>query len=82
MPDTQALTAAIEAHLVAHPAAADTAEGVARWWLGSQGLAASKQDVEAALDELARVRRVRRVELADGNWLYCGAAAPIGKARH
>jgi hypothetical protein len=82
MPDPGTLIAAIEAHLAAHPAAADSAEGVARWWLGSQGLDAGVQEVEAALDQLVRRQRLRRVELADGNWLYCGGAASVGKAKH
>jgi hypothetical protein len=72
MTDTGALIAAIEAHLAAHPAAADSAEGVASWWLGAQGLAATARDVEAALAALVRQRRLRRVQLADGNTLYCG----------
>jgi hypothetical protein len=80
MNDTGALIAAIEAHLAAYPAAADSAEGVASWWLGSTRLAATASDVEAALAALVRLRRLRRVQLADGNTLYCGgdpSPAPV-----
>jgi hypothetical protein len=82
MPDPGALITAIEAYVATNPAAADSAEGVARWWLGLKGLDASVQEVEAALDQLVKRQRLRRVTLADGNWLYCGNAAAIGKPRH
>jgi len=65
---------AIEAHLASHPLAADSAEGVARWWLAAHGVVASTSEVERALATLVRRRRVRRVQLADGNTLYCGNA--------
>ena len=35
MPDTGTLIEAIEAHLAAHPLAADSAEGVTNWWLAT-----------------------------------------------
>lgn len=76
MTDTGALIAAIEAHLAVHPAAADSAQGVASWWVGAQGLATTTSDVEAALAALVRLRRLRRVQLADGNTLYCGCEPP------
>lgn len=66
------LTAAILAHLAANPTAADSAEGVARWWLGDRAGPASADEVRAALEALAREGRVRRMQLADGNTLYCG----------
>jgi len=74
MPDTGKLIEAIEAHLATHPLAADSAEGVARWWLAGHGVVASPRDVELALATLVRQRRLRRVRLADGNTLYCGGA--------
>lgn len=71
MNDTHTLVAAIEAHLAAHPSAADSAEGVARWWLGSSGVAATASEVEPVLALLVRRLRLRRVLLADGSTLYC-----------
>ena len=68
------LIQAIEAHLASHPLAADSAAGVARWWLGGQGVVASPRETEIALAALVRRRRLRRVRLADGNTLYCGSA--------
>ena len=74
MPTTGALIQAIEAHLAAYPQAADSAEGVARWWLAGQGVVATEPEVESALDLLVQQQRLRRVLLADGNTLYCGSA--------
>ena len=74
MPETGALIEAIEAHLAAHPVAADSAEGVVRWWLASRGVVASPEEVVLALAALVHQGRLRLVKLADGNTLYCGAA--------
>lgn len=74
MSTTGALIQAIEAHLQAHPQAADSAEGVARWWLAGRGVAATPMELEAALAALVQQQRLRRVQLADGNTLYCGGA--------
>jgi hypothetical protein len=70
------LTAAILAHLAANPTAADSAEGVARWWLGDRAGPVSVGEAQAALEGLAREGRIRRMQLADGNTLYCGSEAP------
>jgi Fe2+ or Zn2+ uptake regulation protein len=64
---------AILDHLDAHPHAADSADGVARWWLGV-GAAAAPADVRRALDELVARGRLRCVPLADGTHLYSSAA--------
>ncbi len=74
MPTTGALIQAIEAHLAAHPQAADSAAGVARWWLAGQGVVVTPQELEVALAMLVQQHRLRRVQLADGNTLYCSSA--------
>jgi hypothetical protein len=68
---------AIEAHLASHPLAADSADGVARWWVAAHGVVSSASVVEQALAMLVRQRRLRQVQLADGNTLYCGAAEAL-----
>lgn len=78
MPDPGKLIEAIEAHLASNPLAADSADGVARWWLAAHEVVASLQEVETALATLVRLGRLRRVTLADGNTLYCGDAAAHG----
>jgi hypothetical protein len=67
------LIATIEAHLAAHPQAADSVDGVAEWWVARRGVVASREEVEEALDTLVRQGRLRCVRLADGNTLYCSA---------
>ncbi len=47
-----AVTEAIEAYLTRHPEAADSVEGIARWWLSGDGLDASLEEVRAALGRL------------------------------
>lgn len=69
------LIEAIEAHLASHPQAADSAAGVACWWLAPQGVGAPLPQVEAALALLVQRQRLRRVRLADGSTLYGGPAA-------
>jgi hypothetical protein len=64
------LVQAIEDHLARHPQAADSPQGVARWWLGARAGQTTAQDVERALATLVARRRLRRVELADGTVLY------------
>jgi hypothetical protein len=65
---------AIEAHVARYPLAADSADGVARSWLVANGVTASQREVELALETLVRQGTLRRVQLADGSTLYCGAA--------
>lgn len=79
MCDLVSLIAAIEAHLESHAQAADSAEGVALWWLG--GMAASAQEVERALLSLVQRRVVRCVTLADGTSLYSSAGGGNGAGR-
>ena len=80
MPDTGTLIQAIESHLAALPQAADSAEGVGRWWLAAQGIVATPQELEQALAQMVQQRRLRCVKLADGNTLYCGARHKPGDA--
>lgn len=57
-------------YLGAHPLAADSAEGIGRWWLGACGAAATPEQVERALVHLVEGGLMRRVSLADGTVLY------------
>ncbi|MEO5658404.1 MAG: hypothetical protein ABIQ90_01225 [Polaromonas sp.] len=69
---------AILDHLARHPRAADSAVGVARWWLGAQGAAVGLADVELALRQLVSRHALRLETLADGTTLYSknGKLAP------
>lgn len=65
-----ALVDAILAYLSNHPQAADSADGVTRWWLARDGSAPSPSDVEEALATMVERGLLRRVELPDGTVLY------------
>ncbi|HUG24190.1 hypothetical protein [Piscinibacter sp.] len=65
-------------YLVSHPQAADSADGVSRWWLARNARAPSQADVERALATLVERGLLRRVELPDGTVIYCCEAS----ARH
>lgn len=70
-----AVVAAVVAHLQAHPLAADSAVGVARWWLGAEHAGIALEDVEAALETMVRSGVLRRLRLVDGTALYSQAVA-------
>jgi Fe2+ or Zn2+ uptake regulation protein len=66
----EAVATAILAHLETHPLAADSADGVARWWLGTDGSGVTLKQVEQALDLLVSRQMLRRLSLVDGTRLY------------
>jgi len=65
-----AVRRAIEQHLAEYPHAADSAAGVARWWVEARGVHASADSVQRVLAELVAAGAVRQVALADGTVLY------------
>jgi Fe2+ or Zn2+ uptake regulation protein len=77
-PHHQALIDAILAYLSHHPQAADSADGVTRWWLARNGSGPSRLEVERALTKMVERGLLRSVELPDGTVLY----SCDGSARH
>jgi hypothetical protein len=69
---TCALEAEVLAYLAQHPRAADTADGIRRFWLSDCG-AYALEDVERVLDRLVRKGVVARRRLPDGGVLYVDA---------
>jgi hypothetical protein len=60
----------IERYLEQHPNAADSAEGIQRWWL-SKALAATQfADVQAACERLVRGGLLRKEVVPDGRAIY------------
>jgi hypothetical protein len=57
-------------YLESHPAAADTREGIERWWLGAGGGLGGGEAVQDALDELVARGLVRRREVPGGKAVY------------
>ena len=65
------ITAELRAYVALHPRAADTLQGVARWWLSVElGLEAAPGEIELALLDLEREGHVERRKLPDGTTLY------------
>jgi hypothetical protein len=62
----------LERYVDRHPAAADTVDGIARWWLAGP-VQPPLGDVETALDLLIRRGVLSRRALPDGNTLYARA---------
>jgi hypothetical protein len=63
-----------ERYLSNHRGAADTAEGIARWWLTSGVDESELTQVAAALDLLIQRGVVSRRLLPDGNCVYAAAS--------
>ncbi|MFH0344346.1 MAG: hypothetical protein ACHBNF_20005 [Chromatiales bacterium] len=68
----RAIARDIEAYLAIHPHAADSAEGIHRWWLGSGSQEESLDGVRAALEWLTACGRITRRVLPDGGVVYSG----------
>ena len=69
----EAVALAIVEHLRTHPLAADSADGVARWWLGPAHAGVTLEQVEQALELLVARGTLRRLRLMDGTVLYAQA---------
>ena len=72
--DTEAVADVIQRYLVAHPQAADTVEGVTRWWIPRERLEESLARTEAALERLVARGVVERTEIG-GRVVYRRLAA-------
>jgi hypothetical protein len=66
----------IARYLVQHPAAADSAEGVRRWWLLRQRFDEASEQVQLALDHLEATGQVRKQILPDGTVIYGALDSP------
>jgi hypothetical protein len=64
---------AIVAHLLKHPEASDTAEGICSWWLGPLEREEDVIVVEEALEDLVISGVMRRRQLPDGGVVYYAA---------
>ena len=74
---TRATKRQITEYLNRHPAAADTARGIQRWWLMAAEI--DETVINQALDELQREGLVTRNVLADGTIVF--SAVHRGDAR-
>lgn len=60
----------IRAYLESNPNAADSLEGVARWWHGRKRYEESRETVRAALEFLQQEGTVRSRQIALGETIY------------
>jgi hypothetical protein len=71
MPDPEPTDAAMQrltAYWLAHPLAADTLQGICRWWIADAAIAPAQ--VEAALARLVAMGLVEASQAADGRVRY------------
>lgn len=69
----------LEMYVSLHPTAADTADGIARWWLDRREQPALSR-VEAALEMLVNRGLLARTSLPDGRAVYSARLAPRGRS--
>jgi len=69
----ESLAVEILDYLASHPLAADSVDGVARWWLGPARASVTVEQVERALELLVARGRMRHLRLTDGTVLYSPA---------
>jgi Fe2+ or Zn2+ uptake regulation protein len=68
-----AIAREVEAYLTSHPAAADTAQGILRWWLPRVRVEESAAALQRALDVLVERGVVVRREVHGGGIVYSKA---------
>jgi hypothetical protein len=64
------MTREILDYLSTHPSAADTVEGITRWWLGLSPCEPDTKAVEEALEDLVEMNIVRKTWKGDGQAIY------------
>jgi hypothetical protein len=73
------VVAAIARYLAEHRDAADSEGGIAEWWLPTQGVKASSEEVHSALLVLLDAGCVERVDITGGPPIWRGVASgPAG----
>lgn len=77
--DVQQVAEDVLRYLKRHPDAADTVEGIARWWLGGRGYENDLTVVQQAMKALVRRALVERQLLPDGTEIYRAGRACGGR---
>jgi CTP-dependent riboflavin kinase len=72
--DIHAIADEIRRYLSAHPDAADSRDGVLRWWLTRQRIEESADAVQRALEYLVSQGKITRKVMQDGTIVYANAA--------
>lgn len=74
---TRALAAELLRYVARHPDAADTAEGIWRWWLPPGTAEYRESDLPAALEWLAARGALVRTTLPDGRELFAATGSVL-----
>ena len=72
---TKSVMEAIEDYMSQHPDAADSEQGIAKWWVPAMGLEASAQEVADALGSLCGLGVLERKRLPGGRVIYRASGA-------
>jgi hypothetical protein len=78
----EVLAREVETYLSQHPEAADTADGILRWWLPRVRLEEAQHDVQRALDLLVARGVIVERQLPDGSKVYGCTPTPDTPAAH
>jgi len=76
--EVEGIARELEKYVSLHPTAADTPDGIARWWLDRREQPALTQ-VEAALELLVEQGVLARRLLPDGHSIYACATRPASR---
>ena len=80
--DVLAIAGEVECYLLEHPNAADSLEGISKWWLAGSQAKCSAENVQKALDYLVATGVVRRVAAMGMQTVYARGDGPVEKTRH
>jgi hypothetical protein len=69
----------VREYLDAHPHAADTLEGVVKWWLMRQRYGRAEELVQMALELLQQEGKIVTAKTSDGRVIYSSATSLSGK---
>ena len=78
--DGERIARDVQAYLESHPHAADTLEGVVKWWLMRQRYDQAEELVSKALALLEEEGRVVKASTADGRTIF-SSAAPTARGK-
>lgn len=78
--DLDRVEGAIVRYLAEHPDAADSAKGIARWWLAGHGQRDCIDEVREALERLRQRGVVTARTLPSGERIYSALRASNGRA--
>ncbi len=70
---------AIRRYLAEHPEAADSAQGIAAWWMPAMAVETSAEEVGVALEQLHLMELIDRQTLPDGRVIYRARSSARGR---